>query len=191
MEFKRGRLSAISDNDIVDAVICLANGDGGVLLLGVEDDGRITGLEPRHGATTQPHLLQAMILNKTEAPLATAVELVEVAGATVAVIDVPKANVPVGSKSGKYVRRSLRVDGKPECVAYPLHEMLSVGLTAHGRDYAATPARGAAIDDLDVAEFERFRRMCAAGKGDRSSQNSAMSRCLRASASFSRSTTIN
>lgn len=167
VEFKRGQRSAMSDNDIVDAVICMANGDGGLLLIGVEDDGTITGLEPRHGAATQPHLLQAMILNKTEAPLATAIEMVNMNGLPVAVVDVPKAPVPVGSKSGKYVRRSLRADGKPECVAYPLHEMSSVGLTAQGRDYAATPARGARIEDLDPAEFDRFRRMCAARKGDR------------------------
>lgn len=167
VEFKRGQRSAMSDNDIVDAVICIANGDGGLVVIGVEDDGTITGLEARHGASTQPHLLQAMILNKTESPLATAVEILDMNGLPVAVIDVPKAPVPVGSKSGKYVRRSLRADGRPECVAYPLHEMLSVGLTAQGRDYAATPARGARIEDLDPAEFDRFRRMCAAGKGDR------------------------
>lgn len=167
VEFKRGQRSAMSDNDIVDAVICMANGDGGLVVIGVEDDGTITGLEARHGASTQPHLLQAMILNKTESPLATAVEMVDMNGLPVAVIDVPKAPVPVGSKSGKYVRRSLRADGRPECVAYPLYEMLSVGLTAQGRDYAATPARGARIEDLDPAEFDRFRRMCAAGKGDR------------------------
>lgn len=167
VEFKRGQSSAMSDTDIVDAVICLANGDGGLLLIGVEDDGTITGLEPRHGTTTQTHLLQAMILNKTEAPLTTLIEVVELGGMPVAVIDVPKAPIPIGSKSGKYVRRSIRADGKPECVAYPLHEMLSVGLTALGRDYAATPARGASMADLDLAEFDRFRRMCAAGKGDR------------------------
>lgn len=167
VEFKRGRRSAISDNDIVDAVTCLANGEGGYLVLGVEDDGAVTGLEPRHGATTQPHLVQAMILNKTESPLATTVEIMEVDGLPVGVVVVPKASVPVGSKSGKYVRRSLRVDGKPECVAYPLHEMLSVGLTAQGRDYATTPARGAQVTDLDSAEFDRFRQLCSAGKGDR------------------------
>lgn len=167
LEFKRGQRSAMSDNDIVDAVICLANGDGGRLLLGVEDNGTITGIEPRHGGSTQPNLMQAMILNRTESPLATSIDIVNVDGVAVAVIDVPKASVPVGSKSGKYVRRSLRADGKPECIAYPLHEMLSVGLTAQGRDYAATPARGATSLDLDPAEFDRFRRLCAAGKGDR------------------------
>lgn len=167
VEFKRGRRAAISDNDIVDAAVCLANGEGGILLLGVEDDGTVTGLEPRHGEETRPELLQAMILNKTESPLATSVSILDVAKHPVAVIEVPKAVIPVGSKSGRYVRRSLRSDGKPECVAYPLHEMLSVGLTAQGRDYAATPARGAEMGDLDRSEFDRFRRLCAAGKGDR------------------------
>ncbi|WP_436698941.1 DNA glycosylase AlkZ-like family protein [Nocardioides sp. BYT-33-1] len=167
VEFKRGSRSSLSDNDIVEAVVCLANGEGGVLLLGVEDDGTITGLEPRHDSVTRSNLLQAMILNRTDAPVPTKVDIVELAQQTVAVIDVPKASVPVGSKTGKYLRRSLRVDGKPECVGYPLHEMLSVGLTAQGRDYAATPARGAHLDDLDEAEFDRFRDLCARGKGDR------------------------
>lgn len=167
VEFKRGQRSAMNDNDIVDAVVCLANGDGGLLVLGVEDDGTVTGLEARHGPVTRPDLLQAMILNKTEYPLATAVELVSIDDHQIAVIDVPKAAVPVGSKSGRYVRRSLRSDGKPECVAYPLHEMLSVGLSAQGRDYAATPARGATIDDLSSVEFDRFRSLCATGRGDR------------------------
>ena len=167
VEFKRGQRSAMSDNDIVDAAVCLANGDGGLLLLGVEDDGTVTGVEARHGPVTRPELLQAMILNKTEFPLATAVEVITVDDRPVAVIDVPKARIPVGSKSGRYVRRSLRSDGKPECVAYPLHEMLAVGMTAQGRDYAAAPARGATTDDLNEAEFDRFRALCAAGKGDR------------------------
>lgn len=167
LEFKRGGRSDMSDNDIVDAVICMANGDGGQILLGVEDDGTITGAEARHGATTSPHRLQAMILNRTDGPLATSIDLIEVDDRAVVVINVPKVSVPVGSKTGKYLRRSLRVDGRPECVAYPLHEMLSVGLTAQGRDYAAAPARGATVGDLDPAEFDRFRQLCADGKGDR------------------------
>lgn len=167
VEFKRASSGAINDTALVEAVICLANGDGGTLLLGVENDGTITGAAPRHGAVTDPHLLQAMILNKTESPVATRVELFEISGQQVVLIDVPKMPIPVGTKAGKYVRRSLKVDGTPECVAYPLHEMLSVGLAAQGRDYAATPARGSSRADLDPGEFHRFRRLCATGKGDR------------------------
>lgn len=167
VEFKRATHGALTDNGLVEAVACLANRDGGRLILGVEDNGTITGLAPRHGSITEPHLLQAMILNKTDSPVATHVEILELSGLPIAAIDVPKMQVPVGTKTGKYVRRSLKVDGTPECVPYPLHEMLSVGLTAQGRDYAATPARGASPSDLDGEEFHRFRRLCASGKGDR------------------------
>lgn len=167
VEFKRATQGALNDSALVEAVVCLANGDGGWLLLGVADDGAVTGMAPRHGSTTEPHLLQAMILNKTDSPVATYVEIFELASLPVATIEVPKMPVPVGTKTGKYVRRALKVDGTPECVPYPLHEMLSVGLTAQGRDYAATPARGASVSDLDADEFHRFRRLCAAGKGDR------------------------
>lgn len=180
VEFKRGKRRHLSDDEIVEAVVCLANGRGGRLLLGVEDDGRITGLEPRHDGTTQAHLIKAMIVNRTEAPVATEVELVEVAGAQVGVVDVPQSAQPVGTKSGKYVRRTIRADGSPECVPYLLHEMLSVGLSAQGRDYAATPARGATPDDLDPTEFDRFRRLCAAGKGDRTLAEASDQDILRA-----------
>lgn len=166
VEFKRGKRRHLTDDVIVEAVVCLANGSGGLLLLGVEDDGRITGLEPRHGDTTEPSLVQAMILNRTEAPVATEVVVVEVDAVQVAVIEVPRMAVPVGTKSGRFVRRTLTADGSPECKPYLIHELLSAGLAAQGRDYAAVPARGARESDLDRAEFERFRRLCGSGKGD-------------------------
>lgn len=166
VEFKRGRRSSLNDDVIVEAVTCLANGGGGTLLLGVEDDGSIAGLDARHGASTQPHLLQALIVNRTDPPVPTLVEIVEVDGVDVGVVQVPGAESPVGTVSGKYVRRRLDGNGRPECAPYPLHEMLSAGLSSYGRDYAATPARGATMADLDPVEFERFRAMCASSRGD-------------------------
>lgn len=53
VEFKRATHGSINDNALVEAVTCMANGEGGLLLLGVEDDG--TGVAPRHGSTTDPH----------------------------------------------------------------------------------------------------------------------------------------
>lgn len=179
VEFKRAA-DGFSDADIVEAVVCLANGDGGLMLLGVENDGTITGASPRHGDTTNPHLLQALILNRTEAPVASSVEIVQHEGMDVIVIDVPRASMPVGTKSGKYVRRALRADGAPECIPYPLHEMLSRGLSAQERDYAATPARGCAMTDLDRAEFDRFRKLCGSGRGDSGLADSSDLDILRA-----------
>jgi ATP-dependent DNA helicase RecG len=47
VEFKSDR-GPLPDADLIETVVCLANGQGGMLLLGIEDDGRITGLHPRH-----------------------------------------------------------------------------------------------------------------------------------------------
>lgn len=61
IEFKSDR-AKLSDNDLLLAIVCLANTDGGVLYLGVEDDGAITGLHPEHRDLTG---LAAMIANRT------------------------------------------------------------------------------------------------------------------------------
>jgi ATP-dependent DNA helicase RecG len=42
-EFKSDR-KRLSDSELVEAVVCLANTDGGIIYLGVEDDGTTTGL---------------------------------------------------------------------------------------------------------------------------------------------------
>ena len=167
VEYERGARTTLNDDVIVEAVACLANGVGGTLLLGVENDGRVTGLEPRHGESTNAHLMQAMILNRTEPPVAALVEIVSVDEVVVGVVDVPPARSPVGTTGGKYVRRRLNANGEPECAPYPLHEMLEAGLSAQARDYASTPARGATWDDIDIEELESFRQMCATGRGDR------------------------
>lgn len=73
VEFKEDHPAAnrgLSDNDIVEAVVCMANLppdlDGGMILIGVQDDGRITGTRARHGSVTDPNKLQAMIFGRTE-----------------------------------------------------------------------------------------------------------------------------
>ena len=50
VEFKK----EANDRDLVEAVVCLANAQGGTLLVGVDDDGRVVGARPRHGTTTDP-----------------------------------------------------------------------------------------------------------------------------------------
>jgi len=45
VEFKSDR-SRLPDRDLVTAVVCLANTEGGEIYLGVEKDGAITGLHP-------------------------------------------------------------------------------------------------------------------------------------------------
>jgi ATP-dependent DNA helicase RecG len=69
VEFKGEERRPLSDNDLVEAVVCLANqadDDPAWLLVGVEDDGRVTGARPRHEAgNIDPRRVQALIANRT------------------------------------------------------------------------------------------------------------------------------
>jgi len=81
VEFKSELLRPLNDRDLVEAVVCLANGHGGVLLVGVEDDGTVTGAQPRHEAgRTDPFRVQALVANMTQPPVSAVVSVAEVAG---------------------------------------------------------------------------------------------------------------
>src|SRR3712207_2771740 len=54
VEFKGEAERPLTDRELVEAVACQANGRGGVLLIGVENDGRLTGARARHGSYTDP-----------------------------------------------------------------------------------------------------------------------------------------
>src|SRR5690242_9202628 len=78
VEFKGEQRERLNDRDLVEAAVCLANGRGGVLLVGVEDDGTITGARPRHeSGRTDPLRVQALIANNTQPPTAVTAEIVE------------------------------------------------------------------------------------------------------------------
>ncbi|MFZ1409934.1 MAG: RNA-binding domain-containing protein [Micropruina sp.] len=181
VEFKRAaRAQDINDREIVEAVVCLANGRGGHLVLGVEDDGRVPGVRPRHGDDTKPHLLSALILNKTDPPLACRASLHTLDGLDVAVVEVPDSPLPVGTTEGVFKRRSTKSDGTPECVPYRAHELQSAAFLAMGRDYAEVEARDVTLDDLDPREFERFRLLAAGIDGDSVLSGSSDRQILRA-----------
>ena len=63
-EFKSD-LKRLSDSELIDTVVALSNTDGGVLYLGVEDDGTPTGIHEAHSDTTG---LSALVSNKTMPP---------------------------------------------------------------------------------------------------------------------------
>ena len=72
LEFKGESRKALSDAELVESVVCLANcdrEDDGWLLVGVEDDGTVTGAKPRHGSVTVPDRVVALIANRTRPSL--------------------------------------------------------------------------------------------------------------------------
>lgn len=165
-EFKSDR-KQLSDSDLIEAVVCLANGAGGVLLVGVEDNGEVTGARPRHeSGRTDPIRLQALIANRTEPAVTCQVSVAEIDRADVIVVEVPDSPRIVGTATGKYVRRAISGDGRPTCVPLRAHEMLAREIDRGAADFARLPAHGATWDDLDPFEFERVRRLVA-DSGDR------------------------
>lgn len=173
VEFKGEAGHALSDQDLVEAIICLANrpgGEPGWLLIGVEDDGRITGARARHAGRTDPVRLQALISGRTRPSLTPAIELVTLDGHEIVVVEVPPVRTPVGTTDGKYLRRGLGGDGRPACLPLYFHEMQALQADRGLLDYSALPLPGARWDDLDPLEFERFRRFIreSRGQGDAS-----------------------
>ncbi len=173
LEFKGEEKGQLSDNDLVEAVVCMANrptGEMGYVLVGVEDDGRVTGARPRHGGTIDPLRIQALIANRTRPSLSCRVEIVELEGKPVLVIEVPPATVPVGTADGVYKRRAIGGTGRPECLPYHFHEMQAALAHRGALDYSMLPVPEASWSDLDPLEFERFRRFIreSRGQGDKS-----------------------
>lgn len=105
LEFKSD-LKTLSDRDLVAAVVALANTEGGLLLLGVEDNGTVTGLHPSHQDLTA---LPALIANRTIPSLAVRVTRAEFNGRALAQIVVPKSRQLVSTSDGlQHVRRDHR-----------------------------------------------------------------------------------
>jgi len=160
VEFKGEHRGPLNDRDLIEAVVCLANGSGGVLLVGVEDDGTPTGARPRHeGEQTDPIRLQALVANNTQPPVSTSVSVVDVDGVPVIAVEVPDSPRVVGTSRGSYLRRAVGGDGRPTCMPYHAHEMLAHEVDRGAVDYASLPVHGAVWNDLDPLEFERVRRL--------------------------------
>ena len=101
-----------SDVDLVEAVVCLANRPGnepGWLLIGVEDDGRITGARARHETGTDAARLQALVANRTRPSLTPRVEVFDLDSRTVIVVEVPPDSRRA-TPARLLERRQVRVD---------------------------------------------------------------------------------
>lgn len=155
----------LSDRDLVMAVVCLANTQGGIIYLGVEDDGTVTGLHPEHRDLTG---LAVLVANRTVPPQSIRTALLEVDRKPVARIEVARSERLVATTDGTLQRRRLLADGKPECVPFLPHEFPSRESDLRLADYSALPVAGATLGDLDPLERQRIRQAIERYGGDRS-----------------------
>jgi ATP-dependent DNA helicase RecG len=163
VEFKSDR-SRLPDRELIAAVVCLANTDGGEIYLGVEDDGTVTGLHPDHRNLAS---LAAMIANRTNPPVSARVTALEEDGTLIARIEILRSTRLIATSEGVLQRRRLLADGTPECVPFYPHEFVSRQADFGALDYSSLPVRDASVSDFDPLERERLRQMVERYRGDR------------------------
>lgn len=164
LEFKSD-LKSLPDRDLVAAVVSLANTEGGDLLIGVEDDGTITGLHPNHKNTTG---LISLIANKTNPSLSVDVDLFEVEGLHVVRVHVPKSRQLVSTSEGLIQRRRTMANGKPEAVPFYPHEFVQRQSSLSIIDPSAIPILSLSEKDLNPLERHRIREAIRRYGGDTS-----------------------
>jgi ATP-dependent DNA helicase RecG len=163
VEFKSDR-KRLSDTDLVEAVVCLANAEGGELWLGVEDNGTPTGLHAEHMRLAG---LGGLIASRTSPTVTVTVTPVSLGGVNVACIAVPKGGAEVATSGGVYLRRRIKYDGTPECVPMLPHDRVSRAAHFGLADASAAPVAGATLADFDPLERERLRQSVQQYGGDR------------------------
>jgi ATP-dependent DNA helicase RecG len=150
LEFKSDQKS-LPDRDLVTALVSLANTEGGELLLGVEDDGSITGLHPLHHNVAA---IPSLVANRTNPALSVKVTRHEVQGTFIARIIVTKSRQLVSTSEGLLVRRRLKLDGTPEAIPFYPHEFIqrqsSLGLV----DPSAM-----VIEEVESAQLDPLQRL--------------------------------
>src|SRR5919108_3884144 len=162
VEFLGGSLD---DRELVESVTCLANARGGLLIVGVEDDGRLTGAKPRHGTYTDPRRLELMIANQTAPACSVECGVVKLDDKEIVVISIPPEQPVTATAAGVYRRRATDVHGKWKCVPFLPHEMQSREASRGAIDHSALVVPQARWEDLDPLELERLRQTVARNRG--------------------------
>ncbi|MFQ6014347.1 MAG: ATP-binding protein [Anaerolineae bacterium] len=153
LERKSGR---IHPRDLATTLIAFANADGGRLLVGIEDDGTVTGLDSVADREQVEQLLRAAYEFCTPS-VQIDYQLVPHQERHVLVIDVPVSLRVHNHNNGRVYLRVLDHD-------QPLSadEALRVAFAKGQASYETQPVRGATLEDVDqdlVAEYANLRRL--------------------------------
>lgn len=155
----------INERGVIEELVGLANAQGGTLLVGVNQDGTISGCHPFHGTTTDPARLEATIRQFTSPALSSRVEVVSVDSREVVGITVEASRTPVATQWGLYHARRVNADDHPELVGMGPAYLFTRYRDANAIDWARTPLPGLRADDLDLAAFKAARELMARTSG--------------------------
>ena len=163
VEFKSD-IEGFSEAELAAEIVGMTNTKGGMLYLGVEDDGTPTGLSKKH---KDPIGLMALIANKTVPSIPVRAEIIEECDVEIMQIQVPMSRTIVATSDGKIQKRRLKPDGSPENVPMYPYEIPSRLSALNLLDYSAQILEGASLEDFDNNERERLRSIIKYRKGDK------------------------
>lgn len=145
VEFK-GRRASLAD--IVDAVVCFANGDGGLIIWGVDDSGSVAGME-----LNNPDSAKKTIFHSTAPSQLVETQLLVMDDHRVLAIWVPHSGVLVSTTRGAYLQRV-----GAECIPMTPDRLVVRQIDTRALDVSAalTPVELGGVDELEV---QRFRQL--------------------------------
>lgn len=146
----------IHPRDLATTLIAFANADGGRLLIGIEDDGTVSGLDPIADREQVERLLRAAYEYCTPS-VQVAYQFAPYRGRQVLVIDVPVSPRVHNHTNGRVYLRVLDRD-------QPLSadETLRVAFAKGQASYETQPVRGATLEEVDqdlVQEYAQLRSL--------------------------------
>jgi ATP-dependent DNA helicase RecG len=167
IEFKRGMPSA---GDLAKEIVAFANGAGGEIYLGVEKDGTVVGI------TVTPEMLDRIqnICNTIEPPIVPRLEPRTITGQEVLVITVVEGDRKPYLVGGRcYVRAGSTTRPATR------DEIFRLGYQYRLLRYDEQPTTGAAYDDLDPTQVDRYVQRRAEVRGTASPVPSNRQQLLR------------
>jgi ATP-dependent DNA helicase RecG len=136
----------LPDLELVEAVVGLANSQGGLLLLGIEEDGTVSGL---HQSRADIFSLSALVAKNTVAPISVRVESREIRGRSCALIQVPKSFQVVSTLEGSCRQRRVMFDGSPKTLPFYPREIMERQSSMGLFDPSALALENISLDQLE------------------------------------------
>ena len=163
VEFKSDRGKGYSDEGLVDEIVGMTNTEGGTLYLGIEDDGRVSGIVKHH---QDPIGLAALIANRTRPSLSVRTEILYSDDLPVMAISIPKSYSVIATVSGKILKRRLKVYGSPEVIPMYPYEIYTRLSDLRKLDFSTQPIQDGTAEDLDPNQLFRLRETIQNQNGD-------------------------
>ena len=163
VEFKSDRGKGYSDEGLVDEIVGMTNTEGGTLYLGIEDDGRVSGIVKHH---QDPIGLAALIANRTRPSLSVRTEILYSDDLPVMAISIPQSYSVIATVSGKILKRRLKVDGSPEVIPMYPYEIYTRLSDLRKLDFSTQPIQDGTAEDLDPNQLFRLRETIQNQNGD-------------------------